>query len=84
MRLDPGEGIVDQGILPLAHFVDEAGPDAIAATVETDNTGDIHPCVYVRRGGKVQEHLLDGAALHDFTGPEHRAQLEGLMKGSLD
>jgi len=84
VRFDPGEGIVDQGILPLAHFVDEAGPDAIAATVETDDTGDIHPCVYVRRGGKVQEHLLDGAALHDFTGPEHRAQLEGLMKGSLD
>jgi hypothetical protein len=84
VRLDPGEGIVDQGILPLAHFVDEAGPDAVAATVETDDTGDIHPCAYVRRGGKVREHLLDGAALHDFTGSEHQAQLEGLLKGSLD
>ncbi|MGH2692763.1 MAG: NAD(P)-binding domain-containing protein [Actinomycetota bacterium] len=77
------EGIVDRGILPLAHFVDEAGPDAVAAAVETDETGDIHPCVYVRRSGKVQEHVLDGASLHDFSGSEHRAQLEGLLKGSL-
>ena len=80
ISFDETEGITDRGILPLAHFVDEDGPDAVAAAVETDDTGDIHPCVYVRRGGKVQEHVLDGAALHDFTGPEHRAHLEGLLK----
>jgi thioredoxin reductase len=75
--------IVEETVMPLAHFVDEAGPDAVAAAVETDNTGDVHPCVYVRRGGKVKEHVLQGAPLHDFTGSEHRAQLEGLLKGSL-
>ncbi len=76
-------GFVDTGIVPLAHFVDEAGPDAVAAAVETDDTGDVHPCVYVRRGGKVQEHVLQGAPMHDFTTSEHRAQLAGLLRGLL-
>jgi thioredoxin reductase len=83
VSFDPSGGIIDRGILPLAHFVDEAGPNAVAAAVETDDAGDIHPCVYVRRGGKVQEHVLEGAPLHDFTGKEQRAQLDGLLKGTL-
>jgi thioredoxin reductase len=83
IRFDQGEGVIDQGILPLAHFVDEDGPDAIAAAVETDDSGDIHPCLYLRRGGKVEEHVLEGAPLHDFTGAEHRTQVEGLLRGSL-
>lgn len=82
IQLDPDKGITDQGILPLAHFVDDTGPDAVAAAVETDDTGDIHPCVYIRRGGKVEEHVLSGAPLHDFTGSEHQARLDGLLKGS--
>lgn len=77
------KGPVDEGVSPLAHFVDEDGPDAVAAVVETDNTGDVHPCVYVRRGGKVEEHLLPGAPMHDFNTAEHRAQLSGWLKGSL-
>ena len=77
------DGPVDQGIVPLAHFVDEAGPDAVAAAVEMDETGDVHPCVYVRRQGKVDEHVLQGAPMHDFTSAEHRAQLSGLLEGML-
>ena len=83
LRRDDRGAVVDEGILPLAHFVDEAGPDAVAAVIETDETGDVHPCLYIRRGGKVEEHILASAPLHDFTGPEHRAQLEGLLKGTL-
>ena len=83
LRLDPAGGFVDDGIHPLAPFVDEPGPDALAACVETDESGDIHPCIYVRRGGKVEEHLLDGHHMHDFTTGEHRAQLEGSVKGLL-
>ena len=77
------DGLADQGISPLAHFVDEDGPDAIAAAVETNESGDIHPCLYVRRGGRVEEHVFEGHAMHDFTGPEQRAQLEGLLKGFM-
>jgi thioredoxin reductase len=82
LTLGPEE-VVDQGIAPLAHFVDETGPDAVAAALETDETGDLHPCVYIRRRGKVKEHLMRGTPMHDFTTPEHRAHLEGLLKGWL-
>ncbi|MGH2709583.1 MAG: NAD(P)-binding domain-containing protein [Actinomycetota bacterium] len=77
-------GLIDQGISPLAHFVDEDGPDAIAAAVETNESGDIHPCMYLRRGGKVEEHVFEGHHMHDFTGAEQQAQLEGLLKKVLD
>ena len=79
VSFDPDRGIVDEGILPLQHFVDTAGPDAVAVSVETDADGDIHPAVYVRRQGRVDEHALPGSSLLDFRGPEHRAELEGLI-----
>jgi thioredoxin reductase len=79
VSFDPDRGIVDEGILPLQHFVDTAGPDAVAVAVETDAEGDIHPAVYVRRQGRVDEHALPGSPLLDFRGPEHRAELEGLI-----
>jgi thioredoxin reductase len=84
LTFDPSAGIVDTGMLPLAYFVDQTGPDAIAAAVETNESGDIHPCMYLRRQGKVEEHLFEGHPMHDFMSAEHRAQLEGLLKGVLE
>lgn len=81
--LDPGREIVDEGILPLAHFVDAPGPDAVAVTVETDDTGDIHPAVYIRREGRVEEHTLSSSSLLEFDTPEHREELAALLKGSF-
>jgi thioredoxin reductase len=83
VSFDPTRGIVDEGIQPLAHFVDTGGPDAVAVAVETDERNDIHPAVYCRRGGSVDEHLLDGNLLHDFETAEHRKQLAGLLEGFL-
>ena len=83
VEFDPGIGVVDAGFVPLHHFVDAPGPDSVAITVETDNTGDIHPAVYIRRRGKVDEHTLSSSQLHDFRTPDHRAQLESLLKGFL-
>ncbi|HEX6131581.1 MAG TPA: hypothetical protein VF044_07595, partial [Actinomycetota bacterium] len=60
-------------------FVDAAGPDAVAFTIETDGTGDLHPAVYVRRDGRVEEHLLTSDPLLDFSGPDHRRQLGSLL-----
>ena len=77
----PDRGIVDEGIVPLALFVDTPGPDAVAVAVETDDTGDIHPAVYVRRGGSVEEHLLPSERLHRFESPEHRRMLEAVLSG---
>jgi thioredoxin reductase len=79
VTFDPQEGIVDDGLRPLAHFVDAAGPDAVAVTVETDDTGDIHPAVYVRRDGRVDDHVLPSDPLHELRTPTHREQLAGLL-----
>jgi hypothetical protein len=79
VSFDEDRGIVDEGIQPLQHFVDTNGPDAVAVAVETDAEGDIHPAVYVRRQGKVDEQALPGSPLLDFQGPEHRAELEALL-----
>lgn len=84
VTFDPQAGIVDDGVAPLARFVDEAGPDAAAITIETDAGGDIHPALYVRRGGAVEEHLLPSDVLGDFEGAGHRAQVASALAGLLE
>jgi thioredoxin reductase len=69
----------DAGVQPLAHFVDAAGPDAVAATVELNASGEIYPVVYIRRGGTVAEHVLPPDPLHAFDGPAYRAELASLL-----
>ncbi|HYH27868.1 MAG TPA: NAD(P)-binding domain-containing protein [Actinomycetota bacterium] len=81
---DPSRGIVDEGITPLAHFVDGAGPDGVAITVEVTDAGVIQPAVYVRSGGDVEEHILETHPLLDFRTPQNHAQLAGLVKGIFD
>jgi thioredoxin reductase len=74
-----GEGARDLGVVPLAHFVDEAGPDAAAVAVEMDAAGRIFPGLYVRRAGRVDAHDLPGDPLNRFDGEEQRAALAGLL-----
>jgi hypothetical protein len=81
--LDPAVGIRDTGIVPLADFVDTEGPAAVAIAVETDDTGDIHPAVYVRDAGRpAVETLLSAHPLHDFRTSENRALLSSLLSGA--
>jgi thioredoxin reductase len=75
------DGVVDQGTLPLAHFVDAEGPDSVAITMETDAEGDIHPALYVRRGGRVDEHLLPSDPMHQYETGEHRTLIAQLLAG---
>ena len=77
------DGILDESIVPLARFVDEAGPDAVAVSVETDGEGQIVPVLYVRAGGRVDEHVLAPNPLHAFDGPEQRAELEARLRPLL-
>ena len=80
--LDSSAGILDEGIVPLADFVDMEGPAAVAIAVETDDTGDIHPAVYVREEGKpAVETLLLSHPMHDFRTAEHHNQLASLLAG---
>jgi hypothetical protein len=74
------EGIRDEGILPLEHFVDGGGgPDAVAAAIEVDPTGKTYPAVYVRRGGRLSEHELNPHPIHAFDGEPYRRELEQLL-----
>ena len=77
--LDPDRGIADEGLLPLTHFLDSGGPDALAATIEADPEGAVYPVVYVRRSGRVEERALPGHPLNDFGTEEHRRALAGLL-----
>jgi hypothetical protein len=72
LTADDSGGMRDEGIQPLAHFVDATGPNGVAAVVELDGDGVIRPQLYLRRGSAVEE----GAAmpphpLHAFAGGEY-------------
>jgi thioredoxin reductase len=70
----------DEGIISLAAYVDEAGPDGVAITVETDDKGSIHPAVYVRRRGRVDaDAALDETPLTEYRTAEHRKALRALL-----
>ncbi len=76
------DGVRDHGIQPLTSFVDEAGPDAVAAVIELRPDASIGPVVYVRRRGTVSEHALEPHQLHAFTGDAYAAEL-GLVLSPL-
>jgi thioredoxin reductase len=79
VSLDPDHGIADDGFVPLAHFLDAGGPDALAATIEADTEGGVYPVIYVRRSGRIEERALPGHPLHDFGTGEHRRALAALL-----
>jgi hypothetical protein len=71
------DGVSD--IVPLAHFVDASGPDAVAVAVEMDAAGEIYPAVYARRDGEIAERLLPPHLLNDFRGEEHANELRAVL-----
>jgi hypothetical protein len=79
VEVDGADGIRDEGIVPLADFVDRDGGDACAVAVEYDADGTIIPVVYVRQGGRLVEHALPPHPLHTFRTDEHREQLEACL-----
>jgi len=83
ISVDESTGILDEGIVPLAHFVDASGPAAAAVAVEVDAEGRIVPVVYLRQAGKIEEHLLDPHPLHAFGDPERRSELEARLRPIL-
>ena len=70
--LDPGLGIVDDGVQPLGHLLDAGGDDALAVTLEADGTGAIYPVLYTRIGGQVRERNLEPDPLLRFDGADTR------------
>jgi hypothetical protein len=86
VRFDETRGPVDEGVVPLAAFLDGGGGDGIAVTLEADGSGAIYPVVYVRRGDRTSEHDLDPDPLLDFASPRYRRALATIapeLHGSL-
>jgi hypothetical protein len=76
---DEDDGFRDEGIVPLADFVDRDGGDACAVAVEYAADGTVIPVVYVRRGGRLVEHPLPPHPLHTFGTNEHRDVLAACL-----
>ncbi len=73
------EGARDEGIEPLAHFVDAGGPDAVAAAIEMDEQANVRPILYVRRRGDVEERPLAPDALHRYDRDETRGEVAAVV-----
>ncbi|MBI2324881.1 MAG: NAD(P)-binding domain-containing protein [Chloroflexi bacterium] len=80
VSVTPADGVRDEGIWPLAHFVDSEGPDAVAATIEANAQGDNYPAFYIRRGGRVTEHLLDPDQRMRYDTPDRRSDLAAILR----
>ena len=81
--IDAG-GPYDDGIQPLAHFLDDAGHDAVAMTLEANGRDDPYPAAYVRAKGAVREKLMPPHPLLDFEGEDYRRELADVLGGLLD
>jgi thioredoxin reductase len=83
VSLDEATGPRDEGVVPLAAFVDGAGDDgagpAIGLTLEADGTGAIYPVVYLRRNGEVEEHMFDPDILLRYDTPPVRRRLAEIV-----
>jgi len=73
------DGWRDDGIWPLADFVDASGPDAVAVTLEPNPDASIVPVAYVRMAGNVEEHLLDPDPMNEYRGSPHREQMAAIL-----
>ncbi len=84
VAFDPASGIRDDGIVPLAPFVDDtddSGPDALAITLEADGTGAVYPVLYSRIEGRLTEHPIDPHPLLDYETASARQAIEGVLAG---
>jgi thioredoxin reductase len=83
IHLDQKNGIADEGILPLQHFLDSFGGDGVALTLESSGQGNPYPVVYLCRDGSMSEQALDPHPLLDFTGAEYQRHLSALLEPLL-
>jgi thioredoxin reductase len=73
------DGVNDHGMVPVSHFLDEAGPDAVAATIEVDETGTIFPILYLRKSGRVSERPLPPHPMHVYEDDSYRRAVEAIL-----
>ena len=83
ISLDAAAGPRDEGIVPLAAFVDGLGDDgsgdALAVTLEADGTGAIYPVIYLRRAGRIEERMIEPDPLLRFDTDAVRGRVEAIV-----
>jgi hypothetical protein len=80
---DPDAGLVDDGVQPLTHFLDAAGPNAIAVTLEADGTGAIYPVLYTRIGGDIRERALAADPLLRYDRDATRREIAAVVAEAI-
>jgi thioredoxin reductase len=73
------DGLRDEGIVPLEHFLDAGGGDAVCAAVEMNPRAVIYPALYVRRRGRITEHELPSHPVHAFEGHQYARDVEAML-----
>ncbi len=84
VTLGEDDGPVDEGIRPLAAFLDEDGPNAIAVAVEMNADGEIYPALYLRTEGSIIEDVCPPHPLHAFDGPGYTAHVCSHVERGLE
>jgi thioredoxin reductase len=69
---DPEVGVLDAGIQPLSHALDDKGPNALLVTMEADGSGAIYPVLYSRVRGTIGERMLEPDPLMRYDGAAAR------------
>jgi len=72
----------DEGVVPLAHYLDAVEDEGAAASVEVDESGTILPTLYLRRSGEIREHQLDPHPLHEYEGEDYRRRVAAIVGDS--
>ena len=69
----------DEGVMPLAHYLDAVEDDGAAASVEVDESGTILPTLYLRHRGEIREYQLDPHPLHEYEGEHYRGHVAAIV-----
>jgi thioredoxin reductase len=77
---DPGLGLVDDGVRPLIDWLDGSGSDGLAYTLEADGTGALYPLLFLRRGGRIVERMLEPEPLLRYDTPGARAAVADTIR----
>jgi len=70
-----GLGLVDDGVQPLTHLLDDHAADGVAFTLEADGSGAIYPVLYVQVDGRRTEVTVDPDPLLRYDTPAARAAI---------
>ena len=81
--VDPGAGLVDDGVQPLTHFLDDGGSNAVAVTLEADGTGAIFPVLYTRIAGDIRERAMVADPLLRYDGPDARREILAIIREAI-